>query len=58
MATKSIYKSVNISTEESGRMLAEALEKARAATVPVKSREIPNRIAKHNIKDFLGKVVK
>ena len=58
MATKSIYKNVNISTEKSGRMLAEALEKAHAAALPDKNHDMPNRVAKHNIKDFLGKVVK
>lgn len=58
MATKSIYKNVTISTEKSGCLLAEALEKAYTTSAPAKSHNMPNKVAKHKIKDFLGKVVK
>ena len=56
MATKSIYKNVTISTEKSGCLLADALEKAHAASSPTKSHNMPNKVAKHDIRNFLEKV--
>ena len=58
MATKSIYKNVTINNEKSGRSLAEALEKSRNAVRSSANHNMPNRVAKHDIKSFLGKVVK
>lgn len=58
MATKSIYKNVTISSETSGRSLADALEKSQAEAKRMTAAKEPNRVAKSDIKGFLGRVAK